>query len=84
MMRMRKTKDLHRDRWRHLESKKITQIKDSRWGHILGMKIKWMNDIGETKDLYRGKWGTSWEKNNTDKKLKWGHIFGVKKIIEYV
>ena len=48
------------------------------------MKIKWMNDIGETKDLYRGKWGTSWEKNNTDKKLKWGHIFGVKKIIEYV
>ena len=30
MMRMKKTKGLHRDKWRHLKRKKITQTKDSR------------------------------------------------------
>ena len=45
-----KTKDLHKDKWRHLERKKIKQTKD--WGEdtFWGWK-KWLNDIDETKDL---------------------------------
>ena len=39
-----------------MREKRITQTIDLRWGHILGMKKKRMNDIDETKDLYSGKW----------------------------
>ena len=45
-----KTKDLRKDKWRHLERKKIKQTKD--WGEdtFWGWK-KWLNDVDETKDL---------------------------------
>ena len=33
----KKTKDLYRDKWRHLEKKNNTN-KRLRWGHILGIK----------------------------------------------
>ena len=77
-----KTKDLRKDKWRHLERKKIKQTKD--WGEdtFWGWK-KWLNDIDETKDLHRDKW-KDYQRNKkrllqTKDSDKWGHTLGMKK-----
>ena len=82
-----KTKDLRKDKWRHLERKKIKQTKD--WGEdtFWGWK-KWLNDIDETKDLQDLQVLVSediyWEKKRLLQRKdcgEWGHTFGIKKIL---
>ena len=63
------TKDLHRDKWRHLERKKNKQKTKVRT-HSEDKK-KLMNDKDETRDLHRDKWRhLERKKNNTNKRLR--------------
>ena len=40
-----------------------------------------MNDIDKTKDLHRDKWKPlKKKKSNTNKRLRWGYILGIKKL----
>ena len=82
-----KTKDLRKDKWRHLERKKIKQTKD--WGEdtFWGWK-KWLNDIDETKDLQDLQVLVSediyWEKKRLLQRKdcgEWGHTLGWKKLL---
>ena len=82
-----KTKDLRKDKWRHLERKKIKQTKD--WGEdtFWGWK-KWLNDIDETKDLQDLQVLVSedihWEKKRLLQRKdcgEWGHTLGMKEIV---
>ena len=50
-----KTKDLHKDKQRHLEREKIKQNKTKVRTHPIDKK-KLLNDTDETKDLHRDKW----------------------------